>query len=197
MKKFLLAITLLMVLLTGHAQKYIHGSVQKNSDSTKIDIVFKPTFTSAAGEYVNSLQFTLAIPVAVSAGVTATAVGVNTFSNMGTLTRGTGPYSQNGERIFVFVFLDPKPSVQSWTAGVEFTGIEVTFSTTAAAAVGKMVDHTNINGGTNGQAYFSLAGGGPKAVIDPTYYGNLFYAIPGQSILGTYPNGDLFVNTVK
>src|ERR1043165_704358 len=143
----LIAVAILLFSLSGQAQKYIQGSVKKNADPSKIDIVFKPTYTSSPGEYIAIFQFALAIPDAISDGVTATAVGVNTFSNMGTLTRGTGPYSQNGERIFVFVFLDPKPSVQSWTAGVEFTGIEVTFSTTAAAAVGKMVEHTNINGG--------------------------------------------------
>src|ERR1043166_1622161 len=147
MKKFLLAITLLMVLLTGHAQKYIHGSVQKNSDSTKIDIVFKPTFTSAAGEYVNSLQFTLAIPVAVSAGVTATAVGVNTFSNM--IFTAVPAYTEGSERIYSWIFGNPAVVTQSWTSGVDFVGVEVTFSTAAAiAGVVKMVDFTTMGGGT-------------------------------------------------
>ena len=131
----------------------IQGSVQKNAAPTKIDIVFKANYTSAPGEYINYLQFSLAIPVGVSSGVTATATGVNTFSNMGSLSP-IPPYTEGTERIFGWAFAVPATATQSWTNGVGFTGVEVTFSTTGAASVGKMVDFTNSGGGSNSNTYF-------------------------------------------
>src|ERR1044071_1049091 len=122
MKKFLLAITVLMFSLASQAQHFIHGSISKNAtDPAKINIVFKPTFTSAAGEYVNSLQFTLAIPVGVSAGVTATAVGVNTFSNM--VFTAVPAYTEGSERVYSWIFGNPAVVTQSWTSGVDFVGV--------------------------------------------------------------------------
>ena len=47
MKKFLIAITVLMVSLAGQAQNTIRGSVQKNVDPTKIDIVFRANYNKA------------------------------------------------------------------------------------------------------------------------------------------------------
>ena len=170
--------------------EYIRGSVQKNIDPTKIDIVFRPNFTSVLAEYIHYFQFSLAIPVGISGGVTATAIGVNTFSNMGTITQAP-QYTEGSERIFTWIFADPTPATQSWTNGVDFTGIQVTFSTTAAAAVGKMVDFTNIGGGGNANTYFAIN----STRGDVTDYPSLFYSIPGQSTLGTYPNNDQFVYT--
>jgi hypothetical protein len=56
-----------------------------------------------------------------------------------------------------------------------------------------MVDFTNSGGGT-GFAYFSIAS---TTSGDITDYDNYFYSIPGQSILGNYPNGDQFVYTTN
>ena len=63
------------------AQDHIRGSVKKNADPTKIDIVLKPTFTNRTGEYVNYFQFSVAIPAAGNAGVTATAQAVTVLMN--------------------------------------------------------------------------------------------------------------------
>src|ERR1043165_776764 len=126
MRKFLIALIILMVSLASRAQ-FIDASVKKNADPTKIDIVFKPTYTSIAGEYISGLQFAVAIPFSSSGGgtVTATAVGVNTFTNMGALTASplSGVGSTVGsEQIYAFIFGNPSAATQSWTAGVEFVG---------------------------------------------------------------------------
>ena len=136
MKKFLIALTVLLVSLAGNTQ-FIQGSVQKNADPTKIDVVFKADYTSASGEYINYLQISLAIPVSVSGGVTATAVGTNTFSNMGSLAP-IAAYTEGSQRVFGWVFAVPAVATQSWTNNVPFVGVIVTFSNAAAAAVGKI-----------------------------------------------------------
>ena len=169
----------------------IQGSVKKNADPTKIDIVFKSNYTSSPGEYINYLQFSLAIPFGVSAGVTATATGVNTFSNMGSLSP-IPPYTQGTERIYGWAFAVPSIATQSWTNGVGFTGVEVAFSTTGAASVGKMVDFTNSGGGSNSNTYFAIV----STTGDVTNYIDFFYSIPAVSQLGTYPNNDQFVQTI-
>ena len=107
MRKFLIAMLVSMISLAGMAQQYIHGSVKKNADPTKIDIVFKPTYTNQAGEYVNYFQFSVAIPAAGNSGVTATALAVNAFQDMGTIAPD-GPYLENtGEIVWNFVFANP------------------------------------------------------------------------------------------
>ena len=176
----------------NETQPFIHGTVRKNVDPTKIDIVFQPTFTSTTGEYIFYMQFSLAIPVGLSGGVTATALGVNTFSNMGTLVQSP-PYTEGSEQIFTWIFADPTPATQSWTNGVAFIGIEVTFSNAAAAAIGKMVDFTNIGGGGNANTYFAIN----STRSDLTDYPALFHAIPGRSMLGNYPNNNQYVITTE
>ena len=61
--------SLLMISIAGQAQNYIQASVKKNINPAKIDIVFRPNYTSIPGEYIHFLQFSLAIPVGISAGV--------------------------------------------------------------------------------------------------------------------------------
>ena len=190
MRKFLVAISILMISLASQAQ-LIRGSVKKNADPTKIDIVFKADYTSATGEYILYFQFSLAIPVGVSAGVTATAVGAGTFSNFGTLSQGP-QYTEGSERIFTWIFATPAVAIQTWTSGVDFVGIVATFSSAAAATVGKMVDFTNIGGGGNTNTYYAIN----STVGDVTPYGDFFFAIPGESFTGIYSaTGDQFVQT--
>ncbi len=192
MKKFQIMITLCLIAIAGQAQ-FIQGSVKKDSDPNKINIVFKPDFNSVAGEYVNFLQFSLAVPIASAKGVTASAVGVNSFSNMGTLAQGV-QYTQGTERIFTWVFANPTPPItplQPWTKGVEFTGVVVRFSTPNATAVGKMVDFTHNDGGGNYNTYFAIV----TNTGDKSNYSNLFYATSDTNHLGNYKNGDQFVKT--
>src|SRR5437773_994702 len=102
MKKLLLALAVLLISACSFSQiNFMRGSVKKNADPTKLDIYFKANYTSAAGEYVNFMQFSLAIPSTGNETVTASAVGVNTFSNMTVSSfQQDAPYTLNGERVF-------------------------------------------------------------------------------------------------
>ena len=193
MKKLLIAIAVLTLSFAGQAQQYLQGSIKKNVAPTKVDILFKANYTSLPGEYINYLQVAVTIPLALSAGVTATAVGVNTFSNMGTLAP-IDPITAGTERVFGWVFAVPALATQSWTNGVGFVGLEVTFSSAAAiAGVVKLVDFTNDNGGSNFNTYYAIV----STTGDVTNYTNFFYAVSGTSQLGTYPNGDQYVQTIS
>ena len=191
MKKILMVMLVSSISLTGIAQLYIQGSVMKNADPTKIDIMLKPNYTNRSGEYVNYFQFSVAIPAAGNKGVTATAIAVNAFQDMGTIAPD-GPYIENtGEMVWNFVFANPSvPSTNHyiWTANKEFTGVTVTFSTPHAASVGKLVDFTNNKaayGGSVGNTFFGVVtnNGGNK-----TNLANLFYAIADKSQLENYPS---------
>ena len=199
MKNILVVLTVLTISFTGNTQ-FIQGSIRKNSTNpAKIDIVFKSNYTSAPGEYSYYLQFAVTIPAAVSSGVSATAIGVNTFSNMGTLapiepyteTFGTSSTADD-ERIFGWIFSVPAASKQSWTKESEFTGVEVTFNTSVAATEVKLASLSNINGGTNLNTYYSIF----STAGDLTNNKSLFYEIPRVNNLGIYPgSNDQFVQT--
>ena len=199
MKKILIAIAVLMISMTVNSQQFIQASIRKNADPTKIDLFFRPNYTNATGEYCLFLQFAASIPDSVAAGVTASAVGANTFSNMGILTPivpytetfGT-PSTADDERIYGFVFANPAAATQSWTTGVEFIGVVLTFSTSLGATEVKMVNLTNIGGGANSNTYFSIV----STFGDKVNYSELFYTIPGVNKLGTnLKTGDKFVQT--
>ena len=198
MKKILIAIVVFSISLYGNAQSFIQGSVKKNADPAKIDIYFRPNYTSATGEYCLFLQFAVSIPESVASGVNATAAGANTFSNMGALTPIT-PYTEtfgtpstaDDERIFGFVFANPALATQSWSNGTGFIGIVVTFSSSVAATEVRMMDLTNLNGGANSNTYFAIV----STAGDLTNYPDYFYSIPGFSFLGTYPSTDQWVLT--
>ena len=195
MKKFLIAITVLIVSFASQAQqKLMQGSLQKNADPAKVNILFKPNFNSSPGEGIFLLQYTIAIPAAGNGSVTATAVGV-TFSSPVAVT----PYIEthnNGdpaddEKIFTWMY-GVAGAAQSWTAGIPFTGFEVTFSTNLNFEA-KLVDFTNIGGGATSHAYFGIAS---TVWGDITDYNNHFFSIPLHNTLGTYPNGDQFVKSL-
>src|SRR5204862_3518979 len=87
MKKILGAVSVFAICLTSNTQ-FIKGSIRKGKEKNKIDIVFRPDFSTSSSsrpEYIDILQFSLAIPASVGDDVTAKAVGVNTFSNLGEL----------------------------------------------------------------------------------------------------------------
>ena len=191
MKKFLIAIVVFMFSLTGQAQ-FIHATVKKNANPCKIDVVFKSDYNSAPGEYIIYLQISLSIPVGVSGGVTATAVGTGIFANMGILVP-VPPTTKGTEQVYSFIFAIPNPAIQSWTNGVSFVGTQVTFSNAAAAATVKLLDLTNIGGGNSTNVYYAIN----SSIADVTPYGDFFFAIPGQSFIDTYPSGDQFVQTIK
>ena len=160
------------------------------------------------------IQFALAIPAGVSSGITTTARVVNTFSNMGTFspiipyteTFGTSSTADD-ERIFGWLLIDTLQIPQSWTSGVDFTGVEVTFNSSSATNLVKMLDLSNTCtspqnpfpptppcGGANENTFFVVSATLRGDIVN---YTNLFYAIPGASQLGTYTgSGDQFVELI-
>src|SRR5438874_2678103 len=128
MKKFLVAVLVVCVSIAGYSQQYIQGSVMKDAQPNKLDILFKANYNSAAGEYVDFLQFAIAIPESVTNGhnVVATATGTGTFSNM-SFTQAA-QYTEGTERIMVWVFADPTVATQSWLSNTPFTGVVVNFA---------------------------------------------------------------------
>ena len=201
MKKLLFAIGLVLISFCSSSQKYFQGSLRKNPDLTKnqVEIVFKPSYKSAPGEYINYLQFAIAIPIGDATDVTAMATGVNTFSNMDTLatippyieTYGTTTTADD-EKIFGWAFAYPVASKQSWDPGKEFTGVVVTFNKSVAAAKVKLLNLTKINGGINLNTYFAMV----SSTGDVANYDNLFFEIKGSNHMGSNETtGDQFVQT--
>ena len=196
-KKGFLFAMLFLFAVTGSAQPglYIQATISKDALVNTADIWFKANHNSVAGEYINYFQISVAIPAAGNAGVMATAVAVNGFQDMGTLTLD-GPYTEGSEIVFNFTFLNPAPppvNNYSWISGNDFIGLVVTFSGGAGnSAQIKLVDFTNAGGGINTNTYFGLI----SNVFDKTNYANLYYSIPFLSVLGNYGNGDQYAQTV-
>ena len=177
---------------SDNSKMAIQGSIKSNPDPNKIDVVFKSSYNSKSGEYVHYLQFSVAIPARGTEKVTATAIGVNAFANMGTLSP-IEPYVDGSERIFGWVFIGPNPATQSWLNDKAFSGIEVTFSQSDIAASSKLVNFTNKDGGKNINTYFIIY----STSGDLTNYNNLYFQMPTHNQLGTYTNKDQFVQLRK
>lgn len=193
MKQIFVLITGLMLALGSHAQ-FMHASIQPSAGGiNRVDVLFRPTYTSAPGEYVNYVQLSVAIPSAVSAGVVPSLVGVGNFATL-VFVYDTNPYTYapTGERVFTWVCLNPAVTAMSWTAGTQFIGATITFQgNPSAAAQVRVVDYTNYGGGTNSNTYYAIT----STAGDITDYASLFYQNAGVSTVGTYGNADQFVRT--
>ena len=201
MNKILIAIAVLTISLAGQSQMFMHASIKKNAAPTKVDIVFKPTYDNTAGEYLFYLQFAVSIPAAFpGAGtMTASALSVNNFTGVAPFVTVPAytedfltPSTADDERVFGWFFGANSPPL-TWANGVSFTGVEVTFSSSIAATEVKILDlGNNSNGGGNLNTYYSIFSS-PNG--DLTDYPSMFFAIPGSSVLGTYPSGDQWAQT--
>lgn len=192
-KCFLFAVFLLFAAI-GVAQPSIQGSISKDAAANTVDVWFKPNYTSVAGEYINYFQMSVAIPAAGTAGLTASAVAVNAFQNMGNLIVD-GPYIEGPLIVFNFTYLNPAPPSPNnfvWTNGVDFIGVKVTFGGVNNRSLVQLVDFTNVGGGANSNTFFGLL----TNTGDKTNYANLFYTKPGLNMTGTDANGDQYVETL-
>ncbi len=198
MKKICIAVMGLWLTLSSKAQ-HIRGSLQRGTAITSVDILFRPTYNSDPGEYINYIQFSLAIPQALSVNVNAYITGVGNFA---TLTFVQAPqYTQGIERIYTWICNNPGATVMSWFTNTEFIGATVTFNgNPSASALVRMLDLTNTSGpgpgggGGNNNTFFSIV----SSTGDVTDYAEFFYDKPGPngSMLGVYPSGDQFVQTL-
>jgi hypothetical protein len=191
MKKLITIIIGLTISLIGKSQ-FIRASIQKNATyNNKVDIVFRPTYTSSSGEYIQYLQFSVSIPDSLASGVTASAVGVNTFSNMGTINQFP-QYTQGSERVFTWYYTNTSGATQSWNTS-DFIGAEINFSGGVSSSNVRMLDLTNTGsgGGDNLSTYFVIV----SSAGDVTDYSGIYYSISGASTLGNYGTGDQYVET--
>jgi hypothetical protein len=197
MKKILVSVMMLGITTAIYSQNYLQGSVGKDAQVNKLDVWFKPNYNSAPGEYIQFLQFAIAIPEIVTNGhlVQANAVGVGQFAGM-TFTQAAQS-TEGTERVMTWVFADPSvpATLPTWTNGAPFLGIVVNFfgGVQYQACFPRMVDFTNANGGSSNLIYFAIVSNNG----DRTNYPNLFVALPALSITGTYPNGDQYVETTQ
>ncbi len=188
-------------MLLGYSSEaqFIQGSVKKGAAYNKLDVYFKASFVSNPGEYINYVQFSLAIPIsAYQAGVVASLVTVGPFAPL-VFAQGT-QYTQasTNERIFTWVCVNPAITAMSWTT-TEFIGATVTFNGGTANPQVRMVDYTNGGGGGNFNTYFAI--NSTQHGGDVTNYADLFYANPGESTEDVYigagaNTGDQFVQTI-
>jgi hypothetical protein len=195
MKKiFILAAMVLS--LTSPAQNFIQGSIQQGAAVNQVNILFLPNYTSAAGEYVNYLSISIAIPLSSAAGVTPSITMTGAFTGMSLTPAIPFSYTAGSEKIFSWVY-STGPSTMSWTIGVPFTGATISFSGGLGTSKVRLVDFTNYSpsGGDNSNTYFLVVTN--KSPFDVTNYSNLFYSIAGLngSTTGTYANGDQYVET--
>jgi hypothetical protein len=195
MKKIFIVIAGLMFAFNGEAQ-FINGSIMKGAGYNQVDILFRPTFNSNAGEYINYVQFSLTIPIAAyTAGVIATLTPVGNFATLAFAQGAQYTEASTSERVFTWVCVNPAITVMSWTAGTAFVGATVTFTGGPNNTQIKMADYSNAGGGSNVNTFFVITCTQHGPFGDVTDYANLFYSHAGATT-GLYGNLDQWVQTV-
>jgi hypothetical protein len=194
-KNFIIAMGL-MLANVSEAQ-FIHGSIQKGTGYNQVDVLFRPTFNSNAGEYINYVQFSLTIPIAAyNAGVTATLVPVGNFATLAFAQGAQYTQASTNERVFTWVCVNPAITVMSWLSNTPFIGATVTFTGGPNNTQIRMADYSNAGGGSNVNTFFVITCTQHGPFGDVTDYSNFFYAHAGATT-NTYPNLDQHVQTVQ
>jgi hypothetical protein len=184
-----------MLAMTSEAQ-FIRGSIQKGTGYNQVDILFKPTFNSNAGEYINYVQFSLTIPIAAyTAGVTATLTPIGNFATLAFAQGAQYTQASTSERVFTWVCVNPAITVMSWLANTAFVGATVTFTGGPNNTQIKMADYSNAGGGSNVNTFFVITCTQHGPFGDVTDYSNFFYSHAGATT-GTYANLDQWVQTI-
>jgi hypothetical protein len=196
MKKKLIVIAAMLLSVISHSQK-VKGSIRKGSASNKVDIVFLPDHTVAAGvEYVQTLSVSVAVPTAQATGLVPTITTAGTiFSSLSFTQAVPFSYTSGTETIYSWIVTNNTVFSMSWTAGDAFVGATITFTGGGSGSKVKLVDFTNLSGGDNGNTFFGV--GINVVPFDLTDYSGQFFAAtdPGGSTIGSYPSTDRFVET--
>jgi uncharacterized protein YjdB len=192
MRKFFFILMMLCASLVGLSQNYIKGSVQMGATPNSININFFPNYNSAAGEYVNYIGLSIALPTVSATGVTPTLTMTGPFTGMSMTSAIPFNYTSGTETIYAWVY-NSGPSSMTWTQNVAFTGATITFTGGSSAAQVKLVDFTTTGGGANSNSLFVLVTN--KAPFDVVNPASMFYSIAGKSTTGTYGSGDQFVQS--
>jgi hypothetical protein len=194
MKKNLLSLIMVLVVMAGRTQHTIQASLQPGSTPNTVDIVFKPAFTSGAGEYVNYLSLAIAINALEAGNTNPTIVMKGPFTGMSLVPAIPFKWNAAGEEVFAWVY-SSGPSAMSWTTNTPFIGATITFTGGSTAAQVRLADFTNYNpsGGTNSNSFYIIVTN--TNPFEATPYSDMFFATPGVNTEGTYPNGDQFLQT--
>jgi uncharacterized protein YjdB len=194
MRKFFFILMMLCASLVGLCQNLIQGSVQQGATPNSVNINFLPNYNSAAGEYVNYLSFSIAIPTTSAAGITPSLTMSGPFTGMSMVPAIPFTYTAGTETIWSWLY-SSGPTTMAWSQNTAFTGATITFNGGSGAAPVKLIDFTNFvpSGGANSNTLFIVVTNKPP--FDATNYTSMFYAIAGGSSTGTYANGDQFVQT--
>jgi hypothetical protein len=194
MKKILLMLITVTTVIAGWAQHTIQASLQPGSTSNSVDVLFKPNFASAGGEYVNYLSLAIAIPTLSAGNVTPAITMKGPFTGMSLVPAIPFSWTAAGETVFAWVY-SSGPSTMSWTT-TEFTGATITFTGGSGFEQVRLADFTNYtpSGGTNSNSYYLIVTN--VSPFEATPFSDLFYAIPGVNTEGNYGNGDQFLSTV-
>src|SRR4051812_35799580 len=106
MKTVLFVIAALTVSLVGKAQLML-GSIKPGSALNKADIMFSPSQSPGATEYVNYLSISIAIPNASATAVVPTISTAGTpFANMALAPAVPFSYTQGTEKVYSWVALN-------------------------------------------------------------------------------------------
>ncbi|HEY6504403.1 MAG TPA: T9SS type A sorting domain-containing protein [Chitinophagaceae bacterium] len=192
MKKTLIIVAGLMISIVSYSQLYIRGSIQQGSAVNKADVVLQSVYTSAPGEYVNFLQFGIAIPATGNSGLVPVLTPLGNF--VGLTFQAQTPYDLGSERIYNWICINLNTvTTMSWTLNTPFPAATLTFTGGNAPAKVRLVDFTNQGG--DGNTFFAIAT--TNGANDPTDYGTFFFSQvdPNGSTLGAYPSADRFVET--
>jgi uncharacterized protein YjdB len=196
MRKFFFILMMLCASLVGLTQNLIQGSVQQGATPNSININFLPNYNSAAGEYVNYLSLSIAIPTASAAGVTPSLSMTGTFTGMAMVPAIPFTYTAGSETIWSWVY-SSGPTSMTWAKDAAFTGATITLNGGTGSTLVKLVDFTNFtpSGGANSNTLFNIVTNKPP--FDATNYASMFYALAqaNGSTTGTYGNGDQFAQT--
>jgi Secretion system C-terminal sorting domain len=191
MKKIVTVILILMVSKVSWSQQFIHSSIQQGASANKVDIVFKADYNSGAGEYVNFLQFGIAVPATGNTSLVPVVTGVGNFTGLNFVAQPV--YTLGTERIYNWGCTNfGVVTSMAWAIGNPFTGITISFTGGGAPSKVRLVDFTNQVG--DGNTLFII---GVNSSNDPVDYGNFFFSLSGGngSTLGNYPLNDKFVET--
>jgi hypothetical protein len=191
MKKTLLLIGFFLMLFAGlNAQQLIQGTIKLGANPNEIEVWLKPNFTNST-EYLFQIGLPIAYPASASPAptdvtVTLDAGFVSAFGSNYSVSKNPVAQNTGGTEKYINVVLVRSgvgaSNPQSWTAGVEFKVLTVSFvPSTAPNAQVKLADYQN--GGSDGQGNFYTQSGNNSYYVTSNSIGN-FYASSGNSTVG-------------
>ncbi len=205
MKRQVMILTVMFISGAVYSQRYVQGTIQKGSSGNKVDVVYLPNH-STTGEYVNYLSVSIAIPSAEAPGVAPTIATTGIFSPLSfvpavpfsyTTTVNSEPGGAAPENVTVYSWIcsNATPFAMSWSNGVSFVGATITFTGGASTSKVRLIDFSNLGGGTNGNTFFNV--GVNLSPFDLTNYSDFFFTIGGSSTESAFDNGDQYAETVQ